>query len=188
MKKVPKASRAQDFAPGRPDQAASGPRAGAPSPVAPFLANPTTPLPPLDNLSLPAAWDDDRHLSSPFFGHGVAAGFPSPAEDYVEDYLDLHKLMVKNPTATFFLKVKGSSMVEAGIFDGDLLVVDRSLPAVSGRIVVAALDGELTVKRLKIKGTRVYLAPENPSYPVTEITDREDAVIWGVVTYVARKV
>jgi DNA polymerase V len=118
----------------------------------------------------------------------VPAGFPSPAEDYVEDYLDLHKLMVKNPTATFFLRVKGSSMVEAGIFDGDLLVVDRSLPAVSGRIVVAALDGELTVKRLKIKGARVYLAPENPSYPVTEITDREDAVIWGVVTYVARKV
>jgi DNA polymerase V len=132
--------------------------------------------------------EEDRPKGSPLFVHGASAGFPSPAEDYIEDYLDLHKLMVRNPPATFFLKVRGSSMIGAGIGDGDLLVVDRSLPAINGRVVVAALDGELTVKRLRVKDGRTYLAPENEAYPVTEITDREDAVIWGVVTYAVRKV
>jgi DNA polymerase V len=141
----------------------------------------------LENLKRPAPLADTRP-GSPLFGHSVNAGFPSPAEDYIEDYLDLHKLMVHNPPATFFLKVKGSSMIEAGVRDGDLLVVDRSLSAVHGKIVVAALDGELTVKRLKIKNGQIFLAPENDQYPALEITDREDAVIWGVVTYVVHKV
>jgi DNA polymerase V len=136
----------------------------------------------------PVCPDTDRPSGSPLYGHSVNAGFPSPAEDYIEDYLDLHKLMVHNPPATFFLKVKGSSMIGAGIRDGDLLVVDRSLEAANGKIVVAALDGELTVKRLKVKNEKIFLAPENDSFPLVEITDREDTVIWGVVTYVVRRV
>jgi DNA polymerase V len=118
----------------------------------------------------------------------ISAGFPSPAEDYVQEQLDLHKLVVRNPPATFFLKVKGDSMVGAGIHDGDLLVVDRSKTAVSGKIVIAAWEGELTVKRLRIKNKRAYLVPDNPDYPEFDITDNEETVIWGVVTYVVHKV
>jgi DNA polymerase V len=118
----------------------------------------------------------------------ISAGFPSPAEDYVQEQLDLHKLVVRNPPATFFLKVKGNSMVGAGIHDGDLLVVDRSKSPVSGKIVIAAWEGELTVKRLKIKNKRAYLVPDNPDYPEFDITDSEETVIWGVVTYVVHKV
>jgi DNA polymerase V len=142
----------------------------------------------LATISLPAPTEAGRPPGAPLFGHAIEAGFPSPAEDYVEDYLDLHKLMVHNPPATFFLRVKGVSMVGAGIGDGDLLVVDRSVAAVNGKIVVAALDGELTVKRLKVKDGRVFLAPENAAYPEVEVTGREDAAIWGVVTYAVRKV
>ncbi|MDR2613293.1 MAG: translesion error-prone DNA polymerase V autoproteolytic subunit [Deltaproteobacteria bacterium] len=123
----------------------------------------------------------------PLFLVPVSAGFPSPAEDYVQEQLDLHRLVVKNPPATFFLRVKGDSMRGAGIHDGDLLVVDRSRSPGSGSIVVAAWEGELTVKRLKLKGKRVFLAPDNPDYPEFDITESEDAVVWGVVTYVVHK-
>ncbi|MDR3154954.1 MAG: translesion error-prone DNA polymerase V autoproteolytic subunit [Deltaproteobacteria bacterium] len=138
-------------------------------------------------LFVPAPPDPDRG-GLPLFFVPVSAGFPSPAEDYVQEQLDLHKLVVKNPPATFFLRVKGDSMRDAGIRDGDLLVVDRSRSPVSGKIVVAAWEGELVVKRLRVKGKRVYLVPENPEYPEFDITDSEDAAIWGVVTYVVHKV
>ncbi|MDR2442767.1 MAG: translesion error-prone DNA polymerase V autoproteolytic subunit [Deltaproteobacteria bacterium] len=130
----------------------------------------------------------DRADGSPFYLESVSAGFPSPAEDYVQDFLDLQRLVVKNPAATFFLKVSGNSMSGAGINDGDLLVVDRSKKVASGRIVIAAWDGELTVKRLKIKGEKVFLVPENPDYPEMDITNNENTVIWGVVTFVVHKV
>ncbi|MDR1607369.1 MAG: translesion error-prone DNA polymerase V autoproteolytic subunit [Deltaproteobacteria bacterium] len=155
-------------------------------PQLPSLPNDQELKPLSSQLSLPSRLNSSR-AGSPLYGHSVNAGFPSPAEDYIEDYLDLHKLMVHNPPATFFLKVKGYSMVGAGVRDGDLLVVDRSLEASHGKIVVAAVDGELTVKRLITKGPKVFLAPENESFPTIEITDREDAVIWGVVTYVVHK-
>ena len=137
---------------------------------------------------LPEPVSADRDLASPLYQDSVSAGFPSPAEGYVQDFLDLQRLVVKNPAATFFLRVSGDSMSGAGINDGDLLVVDRSRPASSGRIVIAAWAGELTVKRLKIKDGRVWLVPENPDYPEVEITDSEDTVIWGVVTFVVHKV
>ena len=114
----------------------------------------------------------------------VAAGWPSPSEDYIEDSLDLHQMVVRNPAATYFLRAMGHSMLGAGIHDGDLLVVDRSKEPVSGKVVIAVVDGELTVKRLAKKNGRVLLLAENPDYPDLDITDREDASIWGVVTYV----
>ncbi|MDR1657532.1 MAG: S24 family peptidase [Deltaproteobacteria bacterium] len=136
-------------------------------------------------LSEPIA--SNRAEGSPMFVESISAGFPSPAEDYVQDFLDLQRLVVKNPAATFFLRVSGDSMTGAGINDGDLLVVDRSKPASSGKIVVVALEGELTVKRLKLKNGQIFLVPENPNYPELEVTHCEDAVVWGVVTFVVHK-
>lgn len=140
------------------------------------------------SVYMPEPLGPDRPPEAPLYLESVSAGFPSPAGDYVQDFLDLQKLVVKNPAATFFLRVSGASMSGAGINDGDLLVVDRSRPAVSGRIVIAALEGELTVKRLKVRGDRVFLVPENPDYSETEITGSEDAAIWGVVTFVVHRV
>ena len=123
----------------------------------------------------------------PLFLSAVQAGFPSPADDSVEDRLDLHRHLVRNETATFFLHASGNSMEGAGIRDGDLLVVDRSLEPRSGRTVIAAVGGELTVKRLARRGGRTLLVPANPSYPEFDVTDREDVCIWGVVTYAVHK-
>jgi DNA polymerase V len=129
----------------------------------------------------------DREAGLPLFLEPVPAGFPSPASDYVEEFLDLQRLLVKNPAATFFIKVAGHSMRGAGINDGDLLVVDRSRPPENGRVAVVAWEGELTVKRLTVRERRVILTPENPDFPEIDVTDREDAVIWGVVTHVIHK-
>jgi DNA polymerase V len=114
----------------------------------------------------------------------VAAGFPSPATDHLDRRLDLNEHLLLHPQATFFMRVKGDSMTGAGIHDGDLLIVDRSLEATSGRVVVAALDGELTVKRLRRRGSRVVLQPENPAYPEIPIGEDRGLDIWGVVAYV----
>jgi DNA polymerase V len=122
----------------------------------------------------------------PFFDAGLAAGFPSPAEDYVEHPLDLHELLIEHPAATFFVRVQGDSMKGAGMQSGDILIVDRSLTAQSGKIVVALLNGEFTVKRLKIEKKKIFLIPENPRYPSIEVPDESDFQIWGVVTYVIR--
>jgi len=114
----------------------------------------------------------------------VPAGWPSPSEDYIEDALDLHKLAVRNPASTYFVKALGHSMIGTGIHDGDLLVVDRSQEARPGKVVIAVVDEELTVKRLIKRGGRLILAPENPEYPEFDITGRDDVALWGVVTYV----
>lgn len=118
----------------------------------------------------------------------VSAGFPSPADDYVDRTLDLNELVVKHPAATFFLRVEGDSMTGAGIYDGDLLVVDRALEPTDGKVVIAALDGELTVKRVRREGKRLFLVAENDIYPPLEITEEVDLVLWGVVTHVLHDV
>lgn len=123
-------------------------------------------------------------LPLPLFGHKIAAGFPSPADDYVEDRIDLNRHLIRHQEATFFLRVKGDSMLGAGIHDGDLLIVDRALDPVDGKIVIAVLDGELTVKRLERKKGHLRLMPENPAYPPIEVKNEQDLVIWGVVTHV----
>lgn len=117
----------------------------------------------------------------------VQAGFPSPAADYIETPLDLNKLMIKHPIATFFVRVSGDSMKGAGILPGDLLVVDRSLEACSGKIVVAVVQGEFTVKRLLKKKEIFYLMAENMDYPPLKITPEMDFQVWGVVTWVVHK-
>ena len=130
-----------------------------------------------------ATLDVGERPGLPLYLTPVEAGFPSPAEDYLEQRLDLHKHLVRHETATFFLRAHGESMLNAGIHDGDLLVVDRAIDAEHNKVVIAALDGELTVKRLVRRNGKVLLVPENPDYPEFDVTNREHVHIWGVVTY-----
>lgn len=124
----------------------------------------------------------------PLYSSKVSAGFPSPADDYIENKLDLNTHLIKHPSATFFLKVSGDSMKNAGIQSGDILIVDKSLEPTHGKIVIAALDGELTVKRLSLGKGRMKLVPENENYPEIDITESQELVIWGVVTHVIHQV
>lgn len=123
----------------------------------------------------------------PLYLTPIEAGFPSPADDFIERKLNLHRHLVRNEAATFFVRAHGQSMINAGIMDGDLLVVDRSVPAEHNRVVIAALEGELTVKRLVRRRERVFLAAANPDYPDFEITNSEYMHIWGVVIYAIHK-
>lgn len=129
-----------------------------------------------------------KRLTLPLFSGKVAAGFPSPADDYVEKTLDLNELLVQKPAATFFVRAEGESMLGAGIHPNDILVVDRSLEPVPGKIVICALNGELTVKRLKSIGREIVLGAENPLYPDIMVQEDIDLVIWGVVTNVIHAV
>ena len=114
----------------------------------------------------------------------VQAGFPSPADDHMERSLDLNEHLVRNPAATFFVRVQGESMRDAGIHGGDILVVDRSLTPADRQIVVAMLDGDFTVKRLRRKADQVFLEAGNETFPPIEIGENQDLVIWGVVTFI----
>ncbi len=122
----------------------------------------------------------------PLLASKIAAGFPSPAEDYIEEGLDLNSYLVKKKASTFIVKVIGDSMKDAHIFSGDLLIVDRAKKARSGSIIVALLNGEFTVKRLKKAGGKIFLVPENSRYQPIEVKEGEetDFSIWGVVTFV----
>ena len=123
----------------------------------------------------------------PHFGVRVCAGFPSPADDYIEADVDLTRLVVGNPLATFLWTAQGDCMVGAGIFDGDILVVDRSLQAVAGDVVVAIVDGQPSVKRLVIDDGRLGLAIENPAMPAFELAPIAEVSIWGVVRWTLRR-
>jgi DNA polymerase V len=124
----------------------------------------------------------------PLYEEAISAGFPSPAEGLIEERVDLNKLLVKRPAATFFLRVSGSSMVKAGIHDKDIVIVDRSLAPSDGKIVVAAINGALTLKRLRCKGKKIELVAENEGFSPIEITKEIDLRFWGVVTSVIHKV
>lgn len=123
----------------------------------------------------------------PIFTSHIQAGFPSPADNYVEKALDLNELVVQRPAATFYVKVQGDSMQHAGIFSGDILVVDRSLTAHNKSIIVAVLDGEFTVKRLILEESGVTLLAENPAYAPIKVSEASQFEVWGVVTYVIHK-
>lgn len=120
------------------------------------------------------------------YSHKIVAGFPSPADDNIEQTIDLNTVFIKNPNTTFLVKVQGDSMEKAGILHGDLLAVDRSLEPKDKSIVIAAIDGELTVKRLSIKSTGTWLMPENDAYDPILVRPESDLVIWGVVVSVMR--
>lgn len=134
----------------------------------------------------PAA-PDPPPLPLPLFLVRVAAGFPSPAEDYVEGQLDLNDLCVRRPAATFFVRATGDSMRDAGISPGDLLVVDRSVRPANGLIVIAAVDGELCVKLFSRRPDGVYLLPANDAYPPIAVGEGAALEVWGVVTWVIHK-
>jgi DNA polymerase V len=131
--------------------------------------------------------DEEQRDKTPLFLCPVAAGFPSPAEEYLDRKLDLHEYLVRNSAATFFVRASGDSMTQSGIMDGDLLIVDRSLIAENGSVVIAAVEGEFTVKYLAKRKGRVLLVPANDDYPEIDVTDQEDAFVWGVVTYAIHK-
>lgn len=120
----------------------------------------------------------------PLFAHTVRAGFPSPADDYVADTLDLNDHLMPRKEASFLLRAKGDSMVGAGIHDGDILIIDRSITPTDGRVVIATLDGQFTVKTLEKKRGRIRLLPANPEFPPIDIKDEQELQVWGVVTNV----
>lgn len=128
------------------------------------------------------------HKTIDFYLQNIPAGFPSPADDFLEKRLDLNEYLIKNESATFLVKVEGTSMVGAGIFHGDVLVVDRSVEPESDKIVLGVLNGEFTVKRLIKKKKEVYLVPENDSFQSIKLTPEMDFQVWGVVTFVLHKV
>jgi DNA polymerase V len=131
-------------------------------------------------------YESFSRLNIPLFLERVSAGFPSPAEDYVEKSLDLNELCIQHPAATFFVRVQGESMVEAGIFPNDVLVVDRSLRAKHGDIIIASLESEMTVKQLHLKPIPVRLLPRNPAYQPIIIEGDMVMEVFGVVTNVVR--
>jgi len=126
-------------------------------------------------------------IRRPLFSHKVAAGFPSPADDYIEGWLNLDEYLVPHHEATFFVRAKGNSMVGAGIFDGNLLVVDKSLIPSSGSIVIAVIDGELTVKRFLKDNDKIILKAENARFKNIELKEGQELKVWGVVTATVRK-
>ena len=124
-----------------------------------------------------------KRFRIPLLNDSVSAGFPSPADDYTEENIDLNEHLISNPFSTFFLRVKGESMINAGIKDKDLIIVDKSLIAKPGDIVIAMIDGEFTIKRLSIKNDELYLKAENHNYPDFRFKNHIDVQIWGVVIY-----
>ena len=136
----------------------------------------------LSHFPVPMAPFPRPRLTIPLYEARVPAGFPSPAEGYIQRPIDLNELLVSNPPSTFMFRVEGQSMVGAHIHDGDLVLVDRAMEAQDRDIVLAVIDGEFTVKRLRRSGGRVWLQPENKEFPAIELSEERESVIWGVVT------
>jgi len=130
-------------------------------------------------------WPDrSTNWARPLFLASVSAGFPSPAENYIEGRLDLNRHLIKHPAATFFVRVAGDSMIDAGIHPGDILVVDRALEPQDTNVVIAVIDGELTVKRISQRHGKLFLVPDNQAYQPLEILAEMEFEVWGVVTSV----
>jgi DNA polymerase V len=132
-------------------------------------------------------FDNETEIILPLFESNVRAGFPSPADNYIEKKIDLNKHLIKHPAATFLVRVEGDSMQDAGIDSGDILVVDRALEPADNKIIIAVINGEFTVKRIKKIKNEIYLVPENKSYPDIKITDDMDFEVWGVVSSIIKE-
>ncbi len=126
-------------------------------------------------------------MALPVVQQGISAGFPSPADDFLDLSIDLNKELIKHPYATFYGRVSGDSMIGAGLDDGDLLVIDKSIEPRDGKIAVCFVDGEFTVKRIKIEAEAIWLVPENDKYKPIKVTEDNEFVIWGIVTSVIKK-
>ena len=141
------------------------------------------------NKNIQVKTDKDKNLESvPYVLSKISAGFPSPADDFKELRISLDQEVVKNEEATFYARVAGQSMQGAGLDDGDLLVIDRSKEPEDNAIAVCFIEGEFTVKRLKVEASCIYLMPENPNYKPIKVTEDQQLIIWGVVTYVVKKI
>jgi DNA polymerase V len=139
----------------------------------------------LETIVESVLWPDrSTKWARPLFLASVSAGFPSPAEDYIEGRLDLNRHLIKHPAATFFVRVAGDSMIDAGIHPGDILVVDRALEPQDSNVVIAVIDGELTVKRISQRHGKLFLVPDNKAYQPLEILEEMEFEVWGVVTSV----
>ncbi len=125
-------------------------------------------------------------MSLPLANQGISAGFPSPADDFLDLSIDLNKELIKHPYATFYGRVSGDSMIGAGLDDGDLLIIDKSLEPQDGKIAVCFIDGEFTVKRIKVDKDSLWLMPENQKYKPIKVTEDNEFIIWGVVTSVIK--
>ena len=125
-----------------------------------------------------------KQILTPIFMDSVSAGFPSPATDYMENKLDLNEYLIKHPAATFIVKARGPSMMDAGILSGDLLIVDRSITPKNNNIVIASIFGDLTVKKLQKKENSLFLLSANSEYPSIEVKEEMECFIWGIVTYI----
>jgi DNA polymerase V len=137
------------------------------------------------NFFLP---DFENQLELPYIASGIKAGFPSPAADFDESKISLDNVLVKNREATFYAKASGSSMIGAGINDGDILVIDRSIEPQNNKVAVCFIDGEFTIKRIQVEKECIYLMPENPKFNPIKVTDDNQLIIWGIVTYVIKKI
>lgn len=127
-------------------------------------------------------------LSLPFVATGISAGFPSPADDFLELSIDLNKELIRHPSTTFYGRVRGDSMQDAGIHNGDLLVIDKSLPPANGKVAVCFIDGEFTVKRIRKDKDCIWLVAENKNYQPIKITEDNDFMVWGIVTNIIKSV
>jgi len=131
--------------------------------------------------------DIESEIKIPYVNQGVSAGFPSPALDFLETAIDLNKELIENAKTTFYIKVEGHSMIDAGINDKDILIVDRTLEPSDKKIAVCFIDGEFTVKRLKLEKDSLFLMPENQNYEPIKVSEENNFMIWGIVTYVIKK-
>lgn len=131
--------------------------------------------------------DVSSTLPLQFADEGIRAGFPSPAQDYMEQAIDLNKEIVKHPASTFYGRVVGNSMSGEGIDDGDILVIDKSLELIDGDLAVCFINGEFTVKRVKLEKDFAWLVPSNPDYQPIKVTKDDEFTIWGIVTYTVKK-
>ncbi len=125
----------------------------------------------------------ESNLQLPLIEGGIAAGFPSPAQDYIDIKIDLNKELIDNPSSTFYARVKGNSMIDAGISNGDILVIDKSLEPHDGDTAVCFIDGEFTLKYIRIEADAVYLIPANPAFQPIKVTEENNFCIWGIVTF-----
>ena len=130
---------------------------------------------------------DKESIKNIFIEDGISAWFPSPASDFEKSRISIEKVVVKNKESTFYAKVSGESMKNAGLDDGDILVIDRSEELKNNKIAVCYLNGEFTVKRVKIEKDHIYLVPENDKYEPIKVTDENEFIVWGIVTYVIKK-